>query len=33
MLAIFWLLVLLPVSQRADPSYLFKGGGKQAPGK
>lgn len=33
MLAIFWLLVLLPVSQRADPSHLFKGGGKQAPGK
>ena len=33
MLAIFGLLVLLPVSQRADPSQLFKGGGKQAPGK
>lgn len=32
MLAIFWLLVLLPVSQRADPSHLFKGG-KQVPGK
>lgn len=32
MLAIFWLLVLLPVSQRADPSHLFKVG-KQAPGK